>query len=93
MQATEVSEPKPRKPRIRAPVVTAPKSKKDQLIELLQTKGGADVRQMSEALEWLPHTVRAALTGLRKANIAIEKISSRDGGPARYRISSKRVRT
>ncbi|MEQ8928585.1 MAG: DUF3489 domain-containing protein [Silicimonas sp.] len=44
-----------------------PKTKKEGLIQLLSHKAGADVATISEKLGWLPHTTRAALTGLRKA--------------------------
>ncbi len=46
---------------------TKPKTKKAQLMQLLTRKTGADVATISEKLGWLPHTTRAALTGLRKA--------------------------
>lgn len=92
MQPTNQVEPTARKTRARAETVEQPKSKKDQLIQLLRTKGGANVKQISEALVWQPHTVRAALTGLRKANIAVEKLPARGGEPSRYQISAKRSR-
>jgi predicted ArsR family transcriptional regulator len=93
MQATEPTETGPRKARTRAAPAEAPKSKKDQLVDLLRAKGGASVQQLSEALGWLPHTVRAALTGLRKANITVEKMAARDGEPTRYRINARRSRS
>lgn len=92
MQATETPEPSTRKARTRAPAIEAPKSKKDQLVDLLRAKGGAAVQQISEALGWQPHTVRAALTGLRKAGITVEKMPARDGELSRYRINAKRGR-
>lgn len=92
MQTNETIEPNARKPRARAVAVEAPKSKKDQLIDLLRTKGGANVKQISDALGWQPHTVRAALTGLRKANVAVEKMPAREGELSHYRISTKRGR-
>ncbi|RYE71719.1 MAG: DUF3489 domain-containing protein [Oxalobacteraceae bacterium] len=92
MQTNEKIEPNARKPRARAVAAEAPKSKKDQLVDLLRTKGGANVKQISEALGWQPHTVRAALTGLRKANVAVEKMPAREGELSCYRISTKRSR-
>jgi hypothetical protein len=72
--------PKPtrgRKPKQAAPLpVTTPKkphSKKDRVIALLRREGGATLDEMVVATAWLPHTTRAALTGLRKAGYAIEK--------------------
>ena len=41
-------------------------TKTDQLIALLRRPEGASIEEMVEALGWLPHTARAALTGLKK---------------------------
>lgn len=51
-------------------------SKTTQVIALLSRKEGASLDELVEATAWLPHTVRAALTGLRKKGHAIgrEKI-------------------
>lgn len=91
MQTGQTIEPRRRKTAA-PPATERPISKKQQLVELLRTKGGADVQQISEALGWLPHTVRAALTGLRKADVAVEKLPPVDGKPTRYRINTKRTR-
>ena len=93
MEPTNTVEPRARKPRASTRPAENPKSKKDQLIGLLSAKGGADVRALSDTLGWQPHTVRAALTGLRKAGIAIEKMPVRDGELTRYRINAKRGRS
>lgn len=93
MQANDTPVPSPRKTRVRAPAAETPTSKKDQLIALLRGKGGADVQALSDALGWQPHTVRAALTGLRKAGVALEKMTVREGERARYRINAKRGRS
>jgi hypothetical protein len=53
-------------------------SKIDQVVTLLKREGGATLAEMIEATGWLPHTTRAALTGLRKKGQAIGK-TSRDG--------------
>ena len=93
MQATENAQPRARKARTSAPVSAPPKTKKDQFVDLLRAKTGADVKAMSDALGWQPHTVRAALTGLRKAGIAVEKMPAQDGELTRYRINAKRGRS
>ena len=46
-------------------------NKKDQLIALLSRKGGACISAISERLGWQPHTVRAAISGLRKQGLDI----------------------
>jgi hypothetical protein len=55
-------------------VATAQKTitKREQLAALLMRDQGATIDQMREATEWLPHTVRAALTGLKKLGYAID---------------------
>lgn len=53
-------------------------SKIGHVTELLRRPGGGSLTELTSATNWLPHTVRAALTGLRKKGHAIER-SSRDG--------------
>jgi hypothetical protein len=48
-------------------------SKSATLVALLQREQGAALIEMVEATGWLPHTTRAALTGLRKKGHAIAK--------------------
>ncbi len=42
-----------------------------QVIELLQRSDGATLAELVAATGWLPHTTRAALTGLRKRGYAV----------------------
>lgn len=58
-------------------------TKRDQLAELLVRDEGATLDQMIAATGWLPHTTRAALTGLRKAGYAID--SDKIDGVRTYR--------
>lgn len=60
-------------------------SKQALVIGMLRTKTGATVDALVEATGWLPHTTRAALTGLRKRGFAIER-SRDEGSPSVYRI-------
>jgi hypothetical protein len=48
-------------------------SKSAAVIALLQRDEGATLIEMVEATGWLPHTTRAALTGLRKKGHAIAR--------------------
>lgn len=48
-------------------------TKVTKLLTLLQTGTGASLEDMVEATGWLPHTTRAAMTGLRKKGHVIEK--------------------
>ena len=43
----------------------------DRIIELLQRGDGATLAELVAATGWLPHTTRAALTGLRKRGYAV----------------------
>jgi hypothetical protein len=60
------ADPKPKAP-----------SKIDRVIGLLRRAEGATLAEMVEATGWLPHTTRAALTGLKKKGHTVEK-SKRD---------------
>jgi len=64
----------------------AKSTKKARLIALLSRKSGADVPSLSKTLGWLPHTTRAALTGLRKAGYQITAVKTGSGKPSRYQI-------
>jgi hypothetical protein len=61
-------------------------SKLARVIDLLQRSDGATIPNLTEATGWLPHTTRAALTGLRKRGYAV--IRERIGAEySVYRIS------
>jgi Protein of unknown function (DUF3489) len=69
--------------------VTSPRagSKQALVTEMLSSNGGATLDALVRATGWLPHTTRAALTGLRKRGFLIER--SRDAGEASlYRIAT-----
>lgn len=60
-----------------------PGSKRDRLVDLLAAETGATIETLTHELGWLAHTVRAAISGLRKRGIAVETV--RDGGITVYR--------
>lgn len=64
-----------------------PVSKSAQVVALLQREHGASLGDLVDATGWLPHTTRAALTGLKKKGhlIASEKVDE----VRRYRIAGK----
>jgi hypothetical protein len=67
------------------PSVPAPKQTKAALVLALLGRGeGATLPELVAATGWLPHTTRAALTGLRKKGRTLDK-SKRDGATC-YRI-------
>ncbi len=63
-------------------------TKQALLIDLLKRKKGATIEAIVAALDWLPHTVRAALTRLRQQDFQIERV--REDGVSRYRIAEDR---
>jgi Protein of unknown function (DUF3489) len=56
-----------------APSLSAPRggTKLARVFELLQRDCGATLEELIAATDWLPHTTRAALTGLRKRGCAV----------------------
>lgn len=62
-------------------------TKSASLMALLQRGEGATLAEMIAATGWLPHTTRAALTGLRKKGHSLEK--SNRGAETCYRIDAK----
>jgi hypothetical protein len=68
---------------------TKSRTKKAQLIQMLSRKAGADVVSISDKFGWLPHTTRAALTGLRKSGYKLDAEKPGSGKPLRYRIVDK----
>lgn len=64
-------------------------TKKSQLIQMLSRKAEGDVATISEKFGWLPHTTRAALSGLRKSGYELTSEKSGKGKPSRYRITAK----
>lgn len=63
-------------------------SKQDCLAALLVRGEGATLDQMIAATGWLPHTTRAAMTGLRKKGYVID--SDKLDGVRTYRAVARR---
>ena len=68
---------------------TSPRAgtKQALVIEILSAKKGATLDTLIGATGWLPHTTRAALTGLRKRGFSIER-TREEGSDSIYRIVS-----
>jgi hypothetical protein len=73
-----------------APSPSAPRggTKLGRVLELLQRDCGATPEELIAATDWLPHTVRAALTGLRKRGypVAIDRSNKERGSAYRARL-------
>jgi Protein of unknown function (DUF3489) len=61
-------------------------SKLARVIDLLRGSEGATIPNLTDATGWLPHTTRAALTGLRKRGYAVVRERS-GGGDSVYRVA------
>ena len=70
---------------------TPPRETKAAILrKLLSRKAGADLAALQSAMGWQPHSVRAALSGLRKAGHTIQRTNpAKPGGTATYRITGR----
>ena len=64
-------------------------SKVSMVLDLLRRPIGADLDELVTLTGWLPHTIRAALTGLRKKGHSV--ISEKVEGVRRYRVEAAAV--
>lgn len=64
-----------------------PRTKQALLLELIGREGGANLEELTAATAWLPHTVRAAITGLRKRGHDIGRTGHE--GVSRYFLRSR----
>jgi biotin operon repressor len=62
------------------------KSKKAQLASLLKRKSGVSAPALCKTLGWQPHTLRAAISGLRKSGHQIETRRTATGDATLYRM-------
>lgn len=68
------------------PIQPRSSSKLALVISLLSIETGVTLNAMMEATGWLPHTTRAALTGLRKRGFSVERLRDGKAGTV-YRIT------
>ena len=62
-------------------------TKPETILKLVRRKSGATLKAMQDATGWQPHSVRAALTGLRKKGHDIKR--GKDGkGDTIYRAKA-----
>jgi hypothetical protein len=65
-----------------AAISLRPGTKQALIADLLGREQGATLDELIAATGWLPHTTRAALTGLRRKGLALEKSTRADGKTA-----------
>lgn len=71
----------------RPPRAPRENSKQSQLIAALRSPDGATIDELKERFGWLPHTVRAAMTGLSKRGLTAKPTSEKVEGRGRvYRL-------
>ena len=71
-----------------APPAAKPVSKIARILVLLQREEGATLNEMVAATSWLPHTTRAAMTGLKRKGHTITSVKV--DGIRRYRAAAPR---
>ena len=77
----------PRSSKMRSPAAPARPSKKAAIIALLERPDGAAIGELTKATGWQGHSVRAALTGLRKEGK--ELVRDKDAaGVTHYRLAA-----
>lgn len=86
----EAGDSKPARQRRKPKPQSKPESKLDRILRLLRRQNGATIQDLQKATGWQSHSVRAALTGLRKKGHEIVRTKN-DGGATRYRISETRL--
>ena len=59
-----------------------------KVLALLGRESGAHLRELIDATGWLPHTTRAALTGLRKRGYVVIRDRSECDAESTYRVES-----
>ena len=88
--ATVASDQKPT--RVAKPVKSGKrgaKTKREQLVTLLSKPNGARISTITQKLKWQAHTVRAAISGLRKQDHEVVTSKSRKTGELVYTINAK----
>ena len=84
-EETDQAAPKAKSSNKKLPSAPRATTKSSIVVDLLQRPEGATLTELVEATGWLPHTTRAALTGLRKKGHVVEK-TKRDDATC-YRIA------
>jgi hypothetical protein len=70
-------------PAVEPQTAPLPASKQGKVLQMLERSEGASLDELVQATGWLPHTTRAALTGIRKRGVTLVK--SKVDGVTRYR--------
>lgn len=80
--------PTSRGTKARVKAADARRTKADTILDLLQRPTGASIAELTKATGWQPHSVRAALTGLRKKEREVVRTKDNQG-VTRYSIAAE----
>jgi hypothetical protein len=68
-------------------IMPANTTKSATILKLLRRPKGVSIAQLQKATDWQAHSIRAALTGLRKKGHEIERSGKDRKGVAVYRMA------
>ncbi len=80
--------PTTRRTKTKVQAADARRTKANIILDLLQRPTGASISELTKATGWQPHSVRAALTGLRKKGREVVRTKD-DQGVTRYCIKAE----
>ena len=63
-------------------------TRRGQLLVLLQRKAGASMAEMTDAIGWQPHSVRALLSGIRKSGMTVDCTKQRTGSSRYHAVAA-----
>lgn len=88
--ATKRTRKMAREPKTEVADLALPKrqTKTDQVLDLLRRPEGATLEQLVAATGWLPHTARAALTGLKKKGHKVSSAKEKGGARVYHAVAA-----
>jgi len=69
-----------------ASAISSGKTKHDQILRMLRTRGGAKIAAIARMTGWQPHSVRGFLAGVVKKKLGLSIASEKTGSGRVYRI-------
>ncbi len=85
----KAKEPEPSPAFTSTPAITqhSSQSKQSQLIALLSSPNGSDIKELMQVTGWQAHSVRGVISGVIKKRLGLPVISEKIAGSQRYRIA------
>ncbi|TNE42023.1 MAG: DUF3489 domain-containing protein [Alphaproteobacteria bacterium] len=69
--------------------IKVPVRKQDIILKLLKRSKGVRMQDLQKATGWKAHSIRAALTGLRRKGVPVERQKGKDG-VSRYSLAGEK---